>query len=151
MVSPIMLGCFGYSCGFFKWVALADLLNLDLAIRLLSGLSPSSPQPQPAHSLSSSVLPSSITKPVRILSMGRLHKVLCRKVQKLWLPPASPRLSPLAYSTLKNSHRLPCLSSPSASEDGNLCPIFKCNHLRESSQLKSHRCPLHVIGRLPKK
>lgn len=45
---------------------LQGLLNLDLAIRLLSELPSLSPQPQPTHSFPSLVLPSSITKPVRI-------------------------------------------------------------------------------------
>lgn len=66
VISAIMLGCFGCFHRSFKWVALAGLLNLDLAVRLLSGLCPSSPQPQPIHSFSSMVLPSSIIKPVRV-------------------------------------------------------------------------------------
>lgn len=68
--------------------------NLDLAIRLPSGLPPLSPQDQPAPSLPSLVFLSSVTKPVRIVSKGWLRKALCSKTQRPRLPPAWPRLSP---------------------------------------------------------
>lgn len=68
--------------------------------------------------LPSLVLASSITKPVKVLSVGRWHKAQCSQTQKPLLSPAQPRLSPPAHSTLQNSYWLPCLACPPISCPG---------------------------------
>lgn len=129
VISAIMLGCFGCFHRSFKWVALAGLLNLDLAVRLLSGLCPSSPQPQPIHSFSSMVLPSSIIKPVRVF---RIKPYAARSGSHGFsLPGPGSRLLLVATS-------FSAFLTHAATQGKSLCSIYKCNYLKGSGRLKSY-------------
>lgn len=132
-VSATMLGCFGYSCGFFQWVALANVLHLHLAVRLLSGLPPLCPQlqPKPVLCLLWFFHPLSLN----LFEYSPWANCIKSCAVKLQFPSAWLRLSPLAHRTSEKSHWRPCLSSPSAAWDRSRCLLYKCNHLRDVSQL----------------
>lgn len=129
VISAIMLGCFGCFHRSFKWVALAGLLILDLAVRLLSGLCLSSHQPQSTHFFSSMVLPSSITKLVRVF-----HVKPCAArpgSHGFSLPGPGSRLLLVATS-------FSAFLTHAATQGKSLCSIYKCNYLKGSGHLKSY-------------
>ena len=122
MSPATVLGCFGYSYGFLKWVALADLLHLDLASRLLPRCPLRAPSPnQPILCLLWFLHPLSQRLLKYLLSTAGCMKPGAATSRSLKLPPAPPRLSPPAHSTLRNSYPLPCLSGPSAAPRTEVC------------------------------